>query len=95
MTKDYKASGRPPMIGACLTIEDWKSYIHDYSWGNLRPTRLVLHHTYRPTIGQWRGLRSMRGMQRFYATKGWSAAHRRSEERRVGKECRSRWSPYH
>src|SRR3712207_8932020 len=23
------------------------------------------------------------------------AASRRSEERRVGKECRSRWSPYH
>ena len=23
------------------------------------------------------------------------AKHRRSEERRVGKECRSRWSPYH
>ena len=22
-------------------------------------------------------------------------SHRRSEERRVGKECRSRWSPYH
>ena len=22
-------------------------------------------------------------------------ASRRSEERRVGKECRSRWSPYH
>ena len=21
--------------------------------------------------------------------------HMRSEERRVGKECRSRWSPYH
>ena len=26
---------------------------------------------------------------------GDSARHRRSEERRVGKECRSRWSPYH
>ena len=24
-----------------------------------------------------------------------SSAHFRSEERRVGKECRSRWSPYH
>src|SRR5256886_16112901 len=24
-----------------------------------------------------------------------SSLHRRSEERRVGKECRSRWSPYH
>src|SRR3989442_12805866 len=33
-------------------------------------------------------------------TKEWAAIHRkhhakRSEERRVGKECRSRWSPYH
>ena len=25
----------------------------------------------------------------------YSIPHRRSEERRVGKECRSRWSPYH
>src|SRR2546422_10210860 len=25
----------------------------------------------------------------------WSGSDRRSEERRVGKECRSRWSPYH
>ena len=29
-----------------------------------------------------------------YVTKGLSAITR-SEERRVGKECRSRWSPYH
>ena len=25
----------------------------------------------------------------------WSSIDPRSEERRVGKECRSRWSPYH
>ena len=25
----------------------------------------------------------------------WYLHDRRSEERRVGKECRSRWSPYH
>ena len=25
----------------------------------------------------------------------WRAVIHRSEERRVGKECRSRWSPYH
>ena len=24
-----------------------------------------------------------------------NASRKRSEERRVGKECRSRWSPYH
>ena len=29
-----------------------------------------------------------------YALKGWTSLTR-SEERRVGKECRSRWSPYH
>ena len=26
---------------------------------------------------------------------GYVAIEKRSEERRVGKECRSRWSPYH
>ena len=32
-----------------------------------------------------------------YVLRGWSqySSLRRSEERRVGKECRSRWSPYH
>ena len=25
----------------------------------------------------------------------WGSQYGRSEERRVGKECRSRWSPYH
>ena len=25
----------------------------------------------------------------------WKGLEKRSEERRVGKECRSRWSPYH
>ena len=28
-------------------------------------------------------------------TDGYSENRSRSEERRVGKECRSRWSPYH
>ena len=33
-----------------------------------------------------------------YAVDDWAYMHSfatRSEERRVGKECRSRWSPYH
>ena len=31
------------------------------------------------------------GIRKFFDL----AAEMRSEERRVGKECRSRWSPYH
>ena len=30
-----------------------------------------------------------------YQTEGATPEFWRSEERRVGKECRSRWSPYH
>jgi len=36
------------------------------------------------------GIYSERTAQAVMAFQGW-----RSEERRVGKECRSRWSPYH
>ena len=35
------------------------------------------------------------GYQVHQATNGEEAIEARSEERRVGKECRSRWSPYH
>ena len=31
----------------------------------------------------------------FTITRTWKQPKMRSEERRVGKECRSRWSPYH
>ena len=41
-----------------------------------------------------------KGREKDHAGKGQSVMARfaelcRSEERRVGKECRSRWSPYH
>ena len=35
------------------------------------------------------------GYTRNYKERTVLRLHRRSEERRVGKECRSRWSPYH
>ena len=34
-------------------------------------------------------------LERAVAALRQSGAQARSEERRVGKECRSRWSPYH
>src|SRR5690242_21215312 len=35
------------------------------------------------------------GKEEFQSTTRKSEASEKSEERRVGKECRSRWSPYH
>ena len=48
-------------------------------------------------ISPFGALTSAEGKQRFYGPNiGIDlAAAVRSEERRVGKECRSRWSPYH
>ena len=39
--------------------------------------------------------RAMRAQKQFATVECPQNLHLRSEERRVGKECRSRWSPYH
>jgi hypothetical protein len=62
------------MIGRRLAIPEWLSYIAAYQFGSTSPSRVVLHHTFSPTIEQWAGLHSMQGMQRYYAAKGWTAA---------------------
>ncbi len=62
------------MIGRCLTIPQWLDYVARYQFGQLTPSKVVLHHTWRPTVQQWRGLASMQGMQRYYANKGWPSA---------------------
>ena len=41
---------------------------------------------------KWQGKLST---EKRKVTQCYQSEHRRSEERRVGKECRSRWSPYH
>src|SRR5256884_2932262 len=72
-----------------LPISDHRSRLGHYG-GAVRPRR----------DGGGDGLRLVRGQQRVGvpdrdAGGGRAGRRRRSEERRVGKECRSRWSPYH
>src|SRR3712207_9313872 len=52
----------------------------------LIPPRPLLPTTIRP---------DPRSSARWTISRAGSPIARRSEERRVGKECRSRWSPYH
>ena len=47
----------------------------------------------RENLIHWPSEPSFVGWGQFFVRSGTS--FRRSEERRVGKECRSRWSPYH
>ncbi|MFV9506344.1 MAG: N-acetylmuramoyl-L-alanine amidase [Oscillochloridaceae bacterium umkhey_bin13] len=70
---DFPTEGRPPFINRRLTVAEWRTYVANYNFGRLTPSRLVLHHTYRPTEAQWAGLNTMRAMQRYFASKGWTA----------------------
>ena len=44
------------------------------------------------TVTEVKGHGSQKGITEVYRGRQYAV---RSEERRVGKECRSRWSPYH
>ena len=70
---DFPTEGAPPFINRRLSIEEWTRYVAAYNFGRLTPSRLVLHHTFRPDERSWNGLTTMRGMQRFYADQGWPA----------------------
>src|SRR3989454_4741616 len=54
------------------------------------------HHEYQ--LAATEGVRADCAPSEFFPRRGATVHHaigNRSEERRVGKECRSRWSPYH
>lgn len=73
--KYYRTEGVPAFINEPLTIEQWLSYVSDYTFGSVPPWGVVLHHTWSPTLAQWRGLANMRGMQGYYGnTLKWGAA---------------------
>ena len=66
--------GTPPFVMRCLSIAEWRPFIAGYAFTWRLPKTVVLHHTYRPDQHTWRGLTSMRGMQRYYAGLGWTSA---------------------
>src|SRR5260370_38640682 len=43
----------------------------------------------------WEGYAALKLMKAGFRSNNLDPNARRSEERRVGKECRSRWAPYH
>jgi N-acetylmuramoyl-L-alanine amidase CwlA len=67
-------SGSPPFLFRRLSVGEWLDYVASYAFGSVAPSRVVVHHTYIPDIPQWRGLASMRALQRYYAGLGWRAA---------------------
>ena len=65
------------------------SYDITYMWNLKNNTNELIYKTETDSQIQ------VTGGEREGEGKGQSRGRGRSEERRVGKECRSRWSPYH
>src|SRR5256885_4109862 len=61
-------------------------------WIDQSPNPLTVSHIYRSFGGPDEDADIGMGKGWVHS---WSGRLKRSEERRVGKECRSRWSPYH
>src|SRR5258707_4826225 len=81
---------------------DWSSDVCSSDLVSFEGTRLThgsrRHYNYTSPIYQQKSRAITEALAEHYkahpAVIGWQIDNR-SEERRVGKECRSRWSPYH
>src|SRR3712207_9596366 len=84
---------RSVVITTNLVFSEWNRIFKD-PMTTLAAIDRVVHHS---VILDMMGLESYRAQEASaHQTAGRAAAApARSEERRVGKECRSRWSPYH
>ena len=56
-----------------LLLDDFRKYVSEYDFGLIKPTSLVVHHTWKPTKSDWRGESTLEGIERYYEGKGWSA----------------------
>src|SRR5258706_13557592 len=72
----------PHRLRSPLGIQGVKRFSMHEPLTNLRKVVVLIMDRKTPRTEIWRAL---------YGAAAWN----RSEERRVGKECRSRWSPYH
>ena len=82
MFKELEMNIRPLLLGLPLLLTGCSS-MSNFSWSSLSPFN-------------WFGSSlevGAKGVGKLNA--GTPMSESRSEERRVGKECRSRWSPYH
>src|SRR3989454_11936068 len=88
------------------TLEDAMNAFYQHHQDNIRLQyrcfdRLLLNGLIQPfqqperVVGFFNSYRQLYPVSRDLLRQISSQYHQRSEERRVGKECRSRWSPYH
>ena len=73
---------------------EWQHIFKVMKGKNLQPRLLYPARISFRLDGEIKSFRDKQKLREFSTTKP-ALQQMRSEERRVGKECRSRWSPYH
>src|SRR2546422_7918014 len=87
------ATGRPLLLGIIKASLSTDSFISAASFQET--TRVLTEASIQGAVDHLRGLKENVIVGRLIPAGTGMEYYRRSEERRVGKECRSRWSPYH
>jgi hypothetical protein len=54
-----------------LTKETFLAYIKDKYFGSLPATKIILHHTWKPTVADWKGQSTFLGIKKYYEGKLW------------------------
>lgn len=61
------------IIGKNLNQPDFAKYVEEKDFGKIPPTKLVIHHTWKPTKAEWKGEKTLFGIKNYYEGKGWKA----------------------
>lgn len=61
------------IIGKKLNQPEFEKYVKEKDFGKIPPSKLVVHHTWRPDIKDWKGEISLYGIKNYYESKGWKA----------------------
>jgi len=62
------------IVNRKLSLAEFEEYVNKKDFGELPPTFMVIHHTWKPTVAQWQGQKSINGLKSYYEGKGWTAA---------------------
>jgi hypothetical protein len=61
------------IVNRKLSLAEFEEYVNKKDFGELPPTFMVIHHTWKPTVAQWQGQKSINGLKSYYEGKGWTA----------------------
>lgn len=61
------------ILGSQLSLEEFRQYVSAYNFGPLKPSSLVIHHTWSPTEAEWNGATTIQSLKKYYEGLGWSA----------------------